>query len=186
MLKNVIKSSICVFLLLGVNTAYAKENKVSTELVKNGETSKGLAAAYELLESMNMEDTYQKTLDRMIAAQSGIFPPELREKKEIMQKLNKIMTDFINKYVGWNKIREDMAKIYTKHYTASELQEIQNFYMTPTGQKSIKLMPEIAAESMKVTQDKMMPHMSEMQESIQRLMKEEIKLMKEEIKQKEK
>lgn len=175
MLKNVIKSSICVFLLLGVNTAYAKENKVPTELVKNEETSKGLAEAYELLESMNMEDTYQKTMDRMISAQGAMFPPELREKKEIMQKLNKIMTDFINKYLGWNNIREDMAKIYTKHYTASELQEIQNFYMTPTGQKSIKLMPEIAAESMKVTQEKMMPHMSEMQESIQRLAEEEIK-----------
>ena len=178
MLKNVIKSSICAFLLLGANTAYAQENKVPTELVTNEETSKALAQAYDLLESMNMDDTYQKTMDRMIAAQSAMFPPKLREKKETMQKLNKIMTDFINKYLGWNNVREDIAKIYTKYYTASELQEIQNFYMTPVGQKSLKLMPEVAAESMKVTQEKMMPHMSELQESIQKLVEEEIKQAK--------
>ncbi len=165
MYKNIILGLSSVVILSGtylLAEAPATPSKV--------EKSKSYDEAYKLLKVMNLEKSYAETLDQMMQAQSRMLPAELQNDKAKMEQYTKVVNDFINKYVGWDKMKDDMAKMYTKHYTASELQDLSKFYATETGKKTIKVMPQIAAESMQISQGKIMPHMQELQESIAKVM----------------
>lgn len=58
-------------------------------------------------------------------------------------------------------MEEMMLVVYDKFFTLEELKDLLIFYKSPTGQKMVKLMPDIAAESMKVTQTKLVPKLME-------------------------
>jgi hypothetical protein len=45
-------------------------------------------------------------------------------------------------------LTDSMIVIYDKHYSAAEIQDVLNFYSTPTGRKLIATMPDVLAESM--------------------------------------
>ncbi len=170
MLKNIIKSSVYIMLL--ASTTISADEPISTPKVVNSES---ISEAYEMLETMHMDKTYKKMIDRMIGAQAAILPPKLKEDKNKMEKYNKIMKDFLVKYVSWDKVSDDMAKLYAKYYTTEELRHIKAFYLTPVGQKTLRLMPKLVNEGMQLSQSKIMPHIKEMQEEIMELMKEDKK-----------
>lgn len=65
---------------------------------------------------------------------------------------------------------EATFEIYGKHFETAEIRDITAFYRTPTGQKSLRLMPQISGESMRMVMGKVMPLVREqMRESAQRL-----------------
>jgi len=166
-LKKIILNSISTILLLGTPALYAEAIKspISTEKM-----DQGIAEAYEMLESMHMDETYSKMINqitnKMMQAQSASLPQQVKNDVKIMKNYNNILTNFLHKYIGWDKIKEDIARLYAKYYTASELKDIKTFYLTPIGQKSLKIMPEIMAESMQLSQSKLTPHMEELKENI--------------------
>jgi uncharacterized protein len=57
------------------------------------------------------------------------------------------------------EVMKDAPAIYARHFTASELRELTAFYKTPLGQKSLKAMPQIMADSVQL----IMPRMPEIQ-----------------------
>lgn len=60
--------------------------------------------------------------------------------------------------------------VYDKNFTDSELKDIIAFYKTPTGQKSLKQMPEVMRESMDMTSTLIAPQMGQI---VSQLMSEE-------------
>jgi hypothetical protein len=74
---------------------------------------------------------------------------------------------FFDKYMGWEAQKGDIAALYAKNYTTEELQELSKFYQTPLGQKTVQLMPQLAAAGAKIGQSKMMQHMPEMKAMIE-------------------
>jgi len=56
-------------------------------------------------------------------------------------------------------ITDQMLKLYDKYYTAAEIQDLITFYKSPTGQKSIDIMPKLMTESMQSTMQTLMPKM---------------------------
>ncbi|HIP28609.1 MAG TPA: DUF2059 domain-containing protein [Sulfurovum sp.] len=168
MLRNIIKSSLCL-VLLSSTSIMAKEPIPSAVTVK----AEGIAEAYEMLEIMNMDKTFGEMIEKMMHAQTAMFPLELQNDKEKMAKLNKVMLDFMNKYLGWDKMKDDMAALYANNYTANEIRELKAFYLTPVGQKTLEIMPKLAAESAALTQSKLLPHMEELQDAVKVLMLEE-------------
>jgi hypothetical protein len=45
---------------------------------------------------------------------------------------------------------KDAPAIYARHFTAQELRELAAFYRTPTGQKALKEMPQVMADTFAV------------------------------------
>lgn len=69
----------------------------------------------------------------------------------------------------WDEIMEAMVPAYQKHFTKGDMDNLVAFYSTPTGEKLLREMPAIMAESM---QD-MMPIMTRYTETVkQTLLKE--------------
>jgi hypothetical protein len=49
---------------------------------------------------------------------------------------------FFEKYMGWKNTKAEMAKIYTNQFTTEEINKLTEFYQTPLGIKTGKLVPE--------------------------------------------
>ena len=117
------------------------------------------SAAYTLLATMNMKKSYEGMIMRITQMQIQSNPQ--------LKAIEPTIHEFFTKYMGWEAQRGDIAALYAKNYTTKELNELNTFYQTPLGQKTIQLMPQLAAAGAKIGQSKMMQHMPEMKAMIE-------------------
>jgi hypothetical protein len=116
------------------------------------------SAAYTLLATMNMKESYEGMIKRITQMQVQSNPK--------LKSIEPMIEAFFTKYMGWEAQRGDIAALYAKNYTAKELKELNNFYQSPLGQKTVQIMPQLAAASAKIGQSKMIEHMPEMKKMI--------------------
>ncbi len=117
------------------------------------------SAAYTLLATMNMKESYEGMITKITQMQIQANPD--------LKAIEPTIHAFFTKYMGWEAQRGDIAALYAKNYTAEELAELNTFYQTPLGQKTIQLMPQLAAAGAQIGQSKMMQHMPEMKAMIE-------------------
>jgi hypothetical protein len=117
------------------------------------------SAAYTLLATMNMSESYKGMIKRVTQMQIQANPK--------LKAIEPTIQAFFDKYMGWEAQKGDIAALYAKNYTTEELQELSKFYQTPLGQKTVQLMPQLAAAGAKIGQSKMMQHMPEMKAMIE-------------------
>ena len=117
------------------------------------------SAAYTLLATMNMKESYEGMITRITQMQVQSNPQ--------LKTIEPTIHAFFTKYMGWEAQRGDIAALYAKNYTAEELTELNKFYQTPLGQKTVQLMPQLAAAGAQIGQSKMMEHMPEMKAMIE-------------------
>ncbi|BDG02103.1 DUF2059 domain-containing protein [Anaeromyxobacter oryzae] len=75
-------------------------------------------------------------LSQMAQQQGGSTQPELFEK---------LMKQIMSIY-SYQEIVDLQASVLAKHYTEAELRELLAFYKTPIGQKTIRVMPDVAQD----------------------------------------
>jgi hypothetical protein len=121
-----------------------------------------LAAAQKLFETMKMESLYNRMVDQ---ATQGLV-----QRQPALASVEKDIRNFYGKYIGWNAIKDDMAKLYAKYFTPKELEDLAAFYQTPTGQKALRLMPQIMAEGRRIGMQKVMAHRDELKAIIVKAM----------------
>jgi len=73
---------------------------------------------------------------------------------------------FLEKYVGWNSMREPLIEMYVKTFTEQELKEMNAFYITPTGQKVILQLPELVQERNRLAMQRIQANIGELQQAI--------------------
>ena len=76
------------------------------------------------------------------------------------------MRAFLNKYMSWASMKDDMLKIYTVEFTEAELKELTAFYQTPVGKKTVQKIPQLMAKGAELSQKRMQDHMPELQAAI--------------------
>ena len=135
-IMNLIKVSLLAFLLS----------------VSAGATADPAAAqeAEKLLEVTNMEGVLKQSIEQMLDIQIQSAPQLVPYKN--------IMLEFLEKYMSYENLKPDLIKIYSNAFTASELRELNQFYTTEIGKKSIEKMPMLMAQgaqlgAMKVQQN---------------------------------
>jgi hypothetical protein len=115
-----------------------------------------MKAAQELLAATQMQTTLDKTMDQIISTQMSAAP-QLAPYKDALRA-------FYTKYLGWDAMKDDYAKLYVETFTEQELKDITAFYLTPTGKKSVELMPTLIAKGTQIGQQRLMAHMPELQQ----------------------
>jgi len=115
--------------------------------------------ALTLLATMNMKQSYEGMIKRITQMQIQSSPQ--------LKAIAPTIEAFFTKYMGWEAQRGDIAALYAKNYTANELKELNKFYQTPLGQKTVQIMPQLAAASAQIGQSRMMKHMPEMKAMIE-------------------
>lgn len=112
-------------------------------------------AAESLFGSMEMETLVSQSVDEMLAMQVQQNPALAPYQAQ--------MKAFLNKYMSWASLKDDMTKIYTAEFSESELNELGNFYKTPLGKKAVKKMPALMAKGAEIGQKRVQEHLPELE-----------------------
>ncbi|MEO5722623.1 MAG: DUF2059 domain-containing protein [Chthoniobacterales bacterium] len=115
-------------------------------------------AAESLLGLVGMEALLNKSVDQMLQMQVSQNPAIAPYQAE--------MKTFLNKYMSWPSMKDDMIKAYTASFTEPELKELAAFYQTPVGTKTIETMPALMAKGAEMAQKRVQEHLPELQAAI--------------------
>jgi hypothetical protein len=102
-----------------------------------------------------LHEQYEKNKDRLPA------DFEARTSKE--------MEDML-KNIPWDDILEGMVPAYQKHFTKGDMDALTAFYSSPTGQKVMREMPGLMADSMEI----MMPIINKHVEKVSHRLQDEV------------
>jgi hypothetical protein len=82
----------------------------------------------------------------------------IRKQADDSNHLSERVLQLFKEKLDLEKVVEDVSyDLFDKYYTADEVRDLIAFYKSPTGQKSIKLMPQIFADSMSKTSERLLP-----------------------------
>jgi len=108
---------------------------VLTHAVAVGDEKSHRKAAETLLIVTNVDKSLPKIVEQVLASQLQ-QNPQLAPYREIMQR-------FLNKYMNWESLKEDVMTAYTQEFTEPEIKQLTAFYKTPLGQKAVEKMPKL-------------------------------------------
>jgi hypothetical protein len=112
-------------------------------------------AAEQMLTLMDMPTVLKKSVDEMVAMQVQQNPS--------IAPYETVMKEFLAKYMSWDSLKADMVKIYMDEFTEAELGELNKFYQTPVGRKTVEKMPTLMSKGAQLGGQRVQEHMPELQ-----------------------
>lgn len=120
--------------------------------------STGTAPEYELVELLGgkdqLLDIQSQLVNSLVSANPALDGYQL------------IVADWASQHLDWEEIREGMAKVYRDYFTAVELEKMLEFYRSPTGRKSVLLMPTLFREGSQIGMELAQAHKPELIEML--------------------
>lgn len=92
-------------------------------------------AAVEFLELMQVEQT--------MTNMSGLMADAMVKQNPKMAPYRDVVIAWSNETMSWSKHRDAFVELYVDAFSETELRDLIGFYRSPTGQKSIRVMPEL-------------------------------------------
>jgi hypothetical protein len=138
----------CVILLSFANHAAVADTSASHK-----------QAATDLIDLMGLERQMMGGAAAMVDAMSSQNPSLAPYRDVILEWSESIMT--------WDAFGPKMIDIYTEAFSENELRDLIVFYKTPTGQKAIKLMPELVQKGAQLGAQEAQAHIPRLQQMIE-------------------
>ena len=113
--------------------------------------AEGQKAIIELLQVTGMSNQ----MDKMMSAMSVNISSMIKSQApQLPDSAIEIFTEELQRGYKDNSsvLIAEMAKIYEKYYTPEEIRTLIAFYKTPTGNKSLDIMPKVMAEGIEIGQ----------------------------------
>jgi len=123
---------LLIVLILFVNSANANSYDLKQK------------TALHMLNVMNKNRLLERHIDNMIKMEVSSNPLLSMRQKEV--------TDFFKKYAGFQTLKADLARIYTRELTLKEMKQFTAFFDTSVGQKMILKMPRLIGLSSNLAQ----------------------------------
>jgi uncharacterized protein len=115
-------------------------------------------AVESLFGLMEMDTLMSQSVDQMLEMQVQQNPALVPYKAQ--------MKAFLSKYMSWASLKDDMVKIYMAAFSESELNELNKFYQTPVGKKTVQKMPALMAKGAEIGQKRVQEHLPELEASL--------------------
>jgi hypothetical protein len=90
---------------------------------------------------------------------------QIRQDPALAAKQDALMA-FLDKYIGWNAIRDELAEMYLQTFTEEELKAMNAFYITPTGQKVITIVPQLVQQRNRLAMQRLQENIGELRDAI--------------------
>ncbi|WKE64802.1 DUF2059 domain-containing protein [Gallaecimonas kandeliae] len=116
------------------------------------------AEAEKFLNIIHMKTVLADAMNQMLELQL--------KQKPVLVPYKGVMLKFMQKYMGYDSLKEDMTKIYSEAFTAKELKEINAFYSTPTGQKTVEKLPALMSKGAQLGYQRVQQHSGELRDMI--------------------
>jgi hypothetical protein len=116
-------------------------------------------AILRLFQLTHMEQKVQEGVASLLALQMQRNPELVPYEEQIRS--------FMNRYIGWKAMRDDLIRMYRETFTVDELQAMNAFYITPVGQKVLTRVPELVQERNRLAARRLRDHVDELQQAVQ-------------------
>jgi len=116
-------------------------------------------AAGRLLDTMDINTLLAGSIESMLRIQISQNPT--------LQPFENTMRSFFNKHMSGDSLREQFIEIYVGTFTERELDEINTFYSTPTGKKTLNETPALLEKGARLGQQRVQENIPELQRMIQ-------------------
>ena len=127
-------------------------------MMSHADQASHLEAAEDLLASININQTMTETADQMVQNQIAMNP-QMAPYKEIMR-------GFFLKYMTGDVLIKFLSGVYMEEFTEKELNDLTNFYKTPTGKKAIKKLPTLTLKGAQWGQKQVNDNLAELRSLI--------------------
>ncbi|MDP5137623.1 DUF2059 domain-containing protein [Rheinheimera baltica] len=114
--------------------------------------------AEKLLNIMGMENALQQSMSQMIDIHL--------QQNQALAPYKDVMMAFFAKHMSYESLKPDMLRIYADAFTAAELRELNNFYATDVGKKTIQQMPTLMAQGAQIGAARVQQNIGELQAMI--------------------
>jgi len=114
--------------------------------------------AERLLNTMGMATSMNKMIENVLNMQM--------QQKPVLAPYKGVMLKFFRKYMSYESLKPDLIAIYADVFTEGELKKINEFYMTDTGKKTIRILPTLAQKGSQLGMQRVQTHMGELQDMI--------------------
>lgn len=78
-----------------------------------------------------------------------------------------VMMEFLNENMSYESLKPELIKMYSEEFTSSELREINAFYSTDVGKKSIEKMPKLMMQGGQLGATRVQENIGDLQAMIQ-------------------
>ena len=164
------RSLFALLLCLLSAFAAAAQQPVSDQPASKQDIERYLDAMHSREMIANMLKAMSKPMHQMIHEQY------LKDKDKLPadfeERMNKRTDEMMNSF-PWDEMMDAMVPVYQKHFTKGDVDSLVAFYTSPTGQKVLREMPSIMAESMQTV----MPLVQKQMASITDKMQQEVAQM---------
>ncbi len=152
------------------NAISAEKRRLISELVTVTKMDKNLSEITDAL-LKSMELTYPITYKRALESNPNLTPKE-RDRlaatmKESFERISKKFRERLPAAVNYPEyIEQSVYPLYDKFFNEKELGDLVAFYKTETGQKVIDTMPQLYAESARLSQELLLPKLLKLMDEI--------------------
>lgn len=115
--------------------------------------------AEELAQVLQIDRLLQQSYEQMLDVQVQANP-DLKPYRDVM-------LDFFRKHMTWDALKDDLLNLYAEHFSESEMQELNAFYSTETGQKSISAIPDIMRRAGEIGVKRVQENLPELERMLQ-------------------
>lgn len=124
----------------------------------NGYSQTKQESIKELLHLMQQDSLTDKMFTSMIPSMLNQMQSQIKDSTSIArseERMNSTMQSI--KEISKKLINEDMVALYDKYFSQNEINDFIAFYKSPSGQKFIKVTPDIQKDLMMIMMQKYMP-----------------------------
>ena len=115
--------------------------------------------AEKLLNIMGMDQALEQSISQMLDVQLQQNPA--------LAPYKGVMLEFFAKHMSYESLKPAMLKMYSEAFTADELKEINSFYATDVGKKTIQKMPTLMAQGGQIGAARVQENIGELQTMIE-------------------
>lgn len=132
---------------------------ILTVILSLGYTATADEASHkELVEQLfvvtNMKEGFDNTCTEVIDMQVNSNP--------MMMPFKGVLTEFFTRYMSWENIKPEIAKLYMETFTEDELRDIVSFLSSPVGIMYTEKSFDLTMKSMEIGQKQVEEHLGEL------------------------
>ena len=168
-MKRIVRVTV-VFLMIALPSLAQVADSTSAAPVTRDDILK-------LFDTMHIRDQMRLVMDSVAKQQREMIREGLKKRAPQMTehdlaRLDQFTSDILKDFPV-DGMLDDMIPVYQKHLNKADVDAMNAFYQSPTGQKMLREMPAMTAESMQASSPRIQAMMDKVMERAEQLAREE-------------
>ena len=131
----------------------------------------------KLFDTMKVHEQMALVMDSVLKQQRNMMHDAMRKRypqitDQDLARLDQFTNEFM-KELPLDGMLDDMVPVYQKHLTKGDVDAMGAFYASPTGQKLLREMPAMTAESMQAAGPRIQQMMDKLMDRVEQMAREE-------------